>query len=48
MWIDPIDPDRFSKEEDKAKGKKKFQKITAAYSVLRDPKKRRTYDVASQ
>ncbi|GJJ70996.1 hypothetical protein EMPS_03346 [Entomortierella parvispora] len=37
-------PDRFSTPEDKAKGKKKFQEITAAYSVLRDAKKRRSYD----
>ncbi|KAG0218634.1 hypothetical protein BGX33_006585 [Mortierella sp. NVP41] len=29
-------PDRFSTPEDKAKGKKKFQEITAAYSILRD------------
>lgn len=33
-----IDPDRFSTPEEKAKGKKKFQEITAAYSVLRDGK----------
>ncbi|KAF9359896.1 hypothetical protein BGX26_011092 [Mortierella sp. AD094] len=38
-------PDRFSTPEEKARGKKKFQEITAAYSVLRDAKKRRTYDI---
>ncbi|KAF9907546.1 hypothetical protein EC991_010842 [Linnemannia zychae] len=37
-------PDRFSTPEEKAKGKKKFQEITAAYSVLRDVKKRKAYD----
>ncbi|KAF9435786.1 hypothetical protein BGZ76_005541 [Entomortierella beljakovae] len=37
-------PDRFSSPEEKAKGKKKFQEVTAAYSILRDPKKRHTYD----
>ncbi|KAF8981439.1 KICSTOR complex protein szt2 [Entomortierella lignicola] len=39
------DPDRFSTPEEKAKGKKKFQEITAAYNVLRDTKKRRAYDI---
>ncbi|ORZ10053.1 hypothetical protein BCR41DRAFT_358183 [Lobosporangium transversale] len=38
-------PDRFNTPEEKAVGKKKFQEITAAYSVLRDPKKRRSYDM---
>ncbi|KAG0023966.1 hypothetical protein BGZ80_006980 [Entomortierella chlamydospora] len=38
-------PDRFNTPEEKARGKKKFQEITAAYSVLRDVKKRRAYDI---
>ncbi|KAF9926608.1 KICSTOR complex protein szt2 [Linnemannia zychae] len=38
-------PDRFSTPGEKAKGKKKFQEITAAYSVLRDVKKRKAYDI---
>ncbi|KAF9930523.1 hypothetical protein BGZ67_005746 [Mortierella alpina] len=38
-------PDRFSSPEEKAVGKKKFQEITAAYSVLRDAKKRKSYDM---
>ncbi|KAF9428499.1 hypothetical protein BGZ94_002169 [Podila epigama] len=38
-------PDRFSTPEEKATGKKKFQEITAAYSVLRDSKKRKSYDL---
>ncbi|KAG0005307.1 hypothetical protein BGZ79_005710 [Entomortierella chlamydospora] len=38
-------PDRFNTPEEKARGKKKFQEITAAYSVLRDVKKRRAYDM---
>ncbi|KAG0335713.1 hypothetical protein BG000_007279 [Podila horticola] len=38
-------PDRFSTPKEKAVGKKKFQEITAAYSVLRDPKKRKSYDM---
>ncbi|KAG0371245.1 hypothetical protein BGZ54_008249 [Gamsiella multidivaricata] len=41
-------PDRFNTPEEKAKGKKKFQEITAAYSVLRDSKKRRAYDMFGQ
>lgn len=40
-----VDPDRFSTPKEKAVGKKKFQEITAAYSVLRDPKKRKSYDM---
>jgi DnaJ-class molecular chaperone len=43
-----LDPDRLNTPEEKAKGKKKFQEITAAYSVLRDPKKRRAYDFYGQ
>ncbi|KAI8878809.1 DnaJ-domain-containing protein [Backusella circina FSU 941] len=37
-------PDRFSKAEEKNKAKVKFQAISNAYSVLRDPKKRQLYD----
>lgn len=37
-------PDRFSNQEDKKQAKDKFQLISAAYSVLRDPKKRKMYD----
>jgi len=40
-----IDPDRLSTPEEKAVGKKKFQEITAAYGALRDPKKRKSYDM---
>ncbi|KAG0231561.1 hypothetical protein BGW41_002164 [Actinomortierella wolfii] len=38
-------PDRFQTEAEKAKGKKKFQEITQAYTVLRDVKKRKNYDM---
>ncbi|KAG0215510.1 hypothetical protein BGX28_009558 [Mortierella sp. GBA30] len=38
-------PDRFNTPQEKAVGKKKFQEITAAYSVLRDAKKRKSYDM---
>ncbi|KAI8147974.1 hypothetical protein BJV82DRAFT_594119 [Fennellomyces sp. T-0311] len=37
-------PDRFSDPEKKKKATAQFQKVSAAYSVLRDPRKRKTYD----
>eukprot|EP00775_Hariotina_reticulata_P011546 gene11546-11689_t len=37
-------PDRYSTAEDKARATKRFQGITEAYQVLRDPKKRQQYD----
>ncbi|KAI9491005.1 hypothetical protein BDB00DRAFT_522873 [Zychaea mexicana] len=37
-------PDRYSDPEEKKKATAQFQKISAAYSVLRDSRKRKTYD----
>ncbi|RUO96649.1 DnaJ domain-containing protein [Jimgerdemannia flammicorona] len=37
-------PDRFTDPEAKLQAKKKFQEISQAYMVLRDPKRRRIYD----
>lgn len=37
-------PDRFTDPEEKKTAKVKFQKISSAYSVLRDAKKRKLYD----
>lgn len=37
-------PDRHSDPEDKAEAEKLFQKITAAFNVLKDPEKRGAYD----
>lgn len=37
-------PDRFKEPDEKARATKRFQVITEAYQVLRDPKKRRQYD----
>ncbi|KAI9030929.1 hypothetical protein CLU79DRAFT_362265 [Phycomyces nitens] len=41
-------PDRFSDPVEKKKANEKFQKISAAYSVLRDPKKRKQYDTTGR
>ncbi|KAI7875321.1 DnaJ-domain-containing protein [Lichtheimia hyalospora FSU 10163] len=37
-------PDRYSDPNDKKKATDRFKAISAAYSVLRDPKKRKAYD----
>ncbi|RLE17096.1 MAG: hypothetical protein DRJ14_07360 [Acidobacteria bacterium] len=37
-------PDRYSDPEEKAEAEKLFQKITAAFNVLKDPEKRTIYD----
>jgi len=37
-------PDRFSSPEEKAEAEKRFQDITAAFNVLKDPEKRKEYD----
>ena len=37
-------PDRFSTQEEKSEAEKKFSEITAAFNVLKDPEKRRTYN----
>ncbi|OZJ05164.1 hypothetical protein BZG36_02214 [Bifiguratus adelaidae] len=41
-------PDRYSTPKEKEAAKVKFQQISAAYSVLRDPQKRRQYDTTGQ
>ncbi|KAI8637417.1 hypothetical protein BD408DRAFT_395715 [Parasitella parasitica] len=41
-------PDRFTDPEEKKTAKVKFQKISSAYSVLRDAKKRRQYDLTGR
>jgi curved DNA-binding protein CbpA len=37
-------PDRYSDPEEKAEAEQLFQKITAAFNVLKDPEKRAAYD----
>ncbi|KAI5064591.1 hypothetical protein GOP47_0021261 [Adiantum capillus-veneris] len=41
-------PDRFLDEREKRQAKTRFQKITAAYEVLRDANKRKVYDETGQ
>ncbi|KAI8365940.1 uncharacterized protein BYT42DRAFT_588315 [Radiomyces spectabilis] len=41
-------PDRYADAGEKAKATERFQLISAAYSVLRDPKKRKRYDQTGQ
>ncbi|KAI9263193.1 hypothetical protein BDA99DRAFT_559749 [Phascolomyces articulosus] len=41
-------PDRYSDPKEKKKATAQFQKISSAYSVLRDPRKRKTYDTTGR
>jgi len=41
-------PDRFQKVEEKEKAKEQFQEIINAYTVLRDDKKRKHYDLTGE
>ncbi|ORX75315.1 DnaJ-domain-containing protein [Anaeromyces robustus] len=41
-------PDRFQKPEEKEKAKEKFQEIINAYTVLRDDKKKKHYDMTGE
>jgi DnaJ-domain-containing protein 1 len=41
-------PDRFQKTEEKEKAKEKFQEIINAYTILRDDKKRKHYDLTGE
>jgi len=41
-------PDRFHTVEEKEKAKEKFQEIINAYTVLRDDKKRKHYDLTGE
>ncbi len=39
-----LHPDKFNSEEEKREAEKRFQEITRAFNILKDPEKRREYD----